>query len=94
MEMFCDSALGYAELMRSHIDKEDLVLYPMGDQAMTQADQEELAAAFDKVEADGKAVREKYEAMADLMGEKFGVKALTGDEPRSMPGCHGGAGCM
>ncbi len=52
----------YASLLRSHIDKEDHVLYPMADQLLSSADQEALADAFDRVETEeiGEGVHEKY----------------------------------
>lgn len=52
----------YASLLRSHINKEDNVLYPMADRLLSDADQEALTEAFDRVEADeiGEGVREKH----------------------------------
>jgi len=52
----------YASLLRSHIDKEDNVLYPMADRLLSRADQEALTSAFDRVEAEemGEGVHEKY----------------------------------
>ncbi len=42
---------GYVNLLRSHIGKENQVLFRMADQMLTPAEQEELLAAFAKVAA-------------------------------------------
>ena len=58
--------LAYVRLLRLHIDKEDNVLYPMADQILTAADQTELAAAFERVEAEemGEGTHERYHQLA------------------------------
>ncbi len=66
-----DAMLGYVELLRSHIDKENEILFPMGDSVLSETDQKELAEAFDKVEAEemGEGVHEKYHELAHRLGE-------------------------
>ena len=62
----------YTELLRSHIFKENNVLFPMADHMLSGADQAELAEAFDKVEAEeiGPGVHERYHRLAhELAGE-------------------------
>lgn len=61
-----DNLLGYAALLRQHIDKEDNVLYPMADRMFTDADQKALGDAFDKVEAEemGEGTHEKFHQIA------------------------------
>lgn len=61
-----DNLLGYVQLLRAHIAKEDGVLYPMADQILAPQDQEELTAAFDRVEAEeiGEGVHDKYHQLA------------------------------
>jgi hemerythrin-like domain-containing protein len=61
-----DNLLGYVQLLRAHIAKEDGVLFPMADQILAPQDQEELTAAFDRVEAEeiGEGVHEKYHQLA------------------------------
>lgn len=44
---------GYAELLRSHISKENNVLFRMADRALTQADQEKLLEGFREAESSG-----------------------------------------
>lgn len=58
--------LSYVRLLRLHIDKEDNVLYPLADRILTDADQDELAAAFAQVEAEeiGEGTHERYHQLA------------------------------
>jgi hemerythrin-like domain-containing protein len=60
------SLLGYVRLLRMHIDKEDNILYPIADRILTPADQTELTAAFDQVEAEemGEGTHERYHRLA------------------------------
>jgi hemerythrin-like domain-containing protein len=61
-----DNLFGYVQLLRAHIAKEDGVLFPMADQLLVAQDQEELTAAFDRVEAEeiGEGVHDKYHQLA------------------------------
>jgi hemerythrin-like domain-containing protein len=45
-----DNAKGYITLMLNHIDKEDNVLYPMGDQRFSNEKDVELYEGFEKIE--------------------------------------------
>ena len=58
--------LAFVRLLRAHIDKEDNVLYPMADQILTATDQADLAAAFERVEAEemGEGTHERYHQLA------------------------------
>jgi hemerythrin-like domain-containing protein len=58
--------LDYVRLLRLHIDKEDNILYPIADQVLTPTDQTEMAAAFDRVEAEemGEGTHERYHQLA------------------------------
>jgi len=42
---------GYIELLRNHIAKENQVLFPMADRALSAEDQDDLAHAFERFEA-------------------------------------------
>jgi hemerythrin-like domain-containing protein len=44
------AARGYAHLLRQHIAKENEVLFPIAEKLLTEAEQREIAAGFDKVE--------------------------------------------
>jgi len=67
-----DNLSTYVQLLRGHIDREDNILFPMADRILTPEDQEALAEAFEKVEAEemGEGVHEKYHQLAhDLAKE-------------------------
>ncbi len=61
-----DALLAYADLLGSHIAKENNVLFHMADQMLPLEEQEELAAAFDRVEAEemGEGTHERYHQLA------------------------------
>ncbi len=54
------------EHLRSHIDKENEVLFPLADKVFTPEDQQTLVASFEKHEAEeiGAGVHEKYHQLA------------------------------
>ena len=60
----------YAALLRSHIAKENNVLFPLADRLMNADDQRELEAAFERVEAEetGPGEHERLAAIADRLG--------------------------
>ena len=66
-----DNLLAYASLLRSHIYKEDNILYPMANQAFSETDQAALAAEFARVERDiiGADVQETYRRVARELAE-------------------------
>lgn len=47
------AARGYAHLLRQHIAKENQVLFPMADRLLTDCDQQEITAGFDRLEQEG-----------------------------------------
>jgi hemerythrin-like domain-containing protein len=49
---YARNARGYIDLLTRHIDKEDNVLYPMADRALSPAEQDELLEGFEQVERD------------------------------------------
>jgi hemerythrin-like domain-containing protein len=59
----------YIALLKQHIDKEETVLYPMGDARLTEAKNKELLAGFDKVENEriGSGRHEQFHAMIDKL---------------------------
>jgi len=61
---------GYVELLRAHIHKENTVLFPMAEEALTPADKEELIAAFERVEREemGEGIHERYHQLAHELG--------------------------
>ena len=59
----------YIALLKQHIDKEDTVLYPMGDARLSEAKNKELLAGFDKIENEriGPGKHEQFHAMMDKL---------------------------
>ena len=60
-------ALEYISFLRTHIEKENTVLFPMGDQFIPEEDQAGLIAAFEHHEETvmGKGIHEELHAMLD-----------------------------
>ncbi len=71
LETAADGLLGYVELLRSHISKENDVLFPMADAVLTEQDRGELEAAFERVEAEemGEGVHERYHELAHRLAQ-------------------------
>jgi hemerythrin-like domain-containing protein len=63
------NALGYVQLLRQHIYKEDNILFPMADRVIPADQQEKLVEDFEQVEREetGEGVHEKYEALAEVL---------------------------
>ena len=59
----------YIALLKQHIDKEDTVLYPMGDARITNEKDKELLAGFDRIEKEriGSGKHEQFHAMIDKL---------------------------
>jgi hemerythrin-like domain-containing protein len=59
----------YAALLHQHILKENNILFPMADQAIPLANQEQVAEDFERVEHEetGAGVHEKYLALAESL---------------------------
>ena len=56
----------YTDFLSNHICKENNILYPMGNQAFSDDDQDYLRQEFDKVQASmGKDFHERYHKMVD-----------------------------
>jgi len=68
-DQIIQNALGYASLLRQHIQKEDLILFPMADRVIPMGEQERVADDFEQVEHDetGEGVHEKYLALAERL---------------------------
>jgi hemerythrin-like domain-containing protein len=74
-EALAQSARSYATLLAQHIQKEDSILFPMGDKVLSEAAQQELVAEFDRIEAEhiGPGVHERYHHMIDELDPKAGA---------------------
>lgn len=75
IEKFVGHAQGYAQLLRAHIKKEDGVLFPLADRILSEADQEKLLVAFDKVETDhmGEDTHQNYLHLIESLADRLGV---------------------
>lgn len=63
---FETNANGYTELLRAHIEKENTVLFPMGDRAIPQGEQDRLLRDFERHEETvmGAGVHERLDEFA------------------------------
>ncbi|GMQ80492.1 MAG: hemerythrin domain-containing protein [Planctomycetia bacterium] len=90
---FVENARGYVRLLREHINKENHCLFPMADQALSEAEQKELAASIDRVQREvlDPGTEEKYVAIAQQLADKLGVQQTP--SPAGVPGgCHAAGG--
>jgi hemerythrin-like domain-containing protein len=64
-----DALQNYIEMLRAHIYKEDNILYPMGDNFLSEEDDRSLVDQFDYIEEHemGPGVHEKYHEMIDRL---------------------------
>ncbi|MFB3786074.1 MAG: hemerythrin domain-containing protein [bacterium] len=76
LQQFARHANAYVGLLREHIRKEDHCLFPMANQAMSEADQQDLASRFHHVESQemGEGTHERYLAIAEALAAKYGVE--------------------
>ena len=63
------NALGYAGLLREHIQEGDRVLFPMADEMIPVAQHASITQGFEHVEHEetGEGVHEKYLALAEAL---------------------------
>ena len=63
------NALGYVNLLRNHIHKEDNILFPLAGRVIPAERQESLTEAFDYIEHEetGEGVHEKYLGLAEKL---------------------------
>jgi hemerythrin-like domain-containing protein len=61
------NARAYIDLLGPHIDKEDMILYPMADRALSATRQNELSEAFERVESEiiGAGRHEQFHALIE-----------------------------
>ena len=72
---FREAAIAYVQLMRAHIDKENHVLFPMGDRLLPQAEQQRLLKAFNHHEESvmGPGVHEHLHEVLHHLSEKYSI---------------------
>jgi hemerythrin-like domain-containing protein len=69
-QIWADAASSYVYLLRSHIMKEDNILFAMAEQMLTKSEQQELSEAFERVERD-KLGPGTHERLHDLMDRLY-----------------------
>ncbi|MEL1134466.1 hemerythrin domain-containing protein [Desulfitobacterium sp. THU1] len=71
--LFVEAAKGYINLMRAHIEKENSVLFPMGDQKIPMDVQAQLLEQFEGFEEEimGKGTHEKLHETLHKFEEKY-----------------------
>ena len=92
LKWFIQHGRSYVKLLHEHIHKEDICLFPAADHRLTDYDQEQLMAAFEKAEAEpaGRATRDACLAIADELAQRFGVARASTAPPGNNAGCgHG-----
>lgn len=75
LQRFVDHAQSYVRLLREHILKEDLCLFPMANRVLTENDQRALMSAFERVEHDemGLGIHEDYLDLANELADHLDV---------------------
>ncbi len=74
---WAQAAEQYAALLRSHIDKENMVLFPMAERLLSTSELEDVAEDFEKLETEkmGAGTHERLHAkMARLLEEVHGAR--------------------
>ena len=72
-DLFAKSAKSYVRLMRSHIEKENTVLFKLGDKVLPATEQMRLLEAFEVFEEQvmGAGTHEKLHSMLDRFEKKY-----------------------
>ncbi len=75
LKWFIQHGQSYEKLIREHIRKEDICLFPAANHRLTQHDQEQLLIAFEKIEAEkiGREIHERFLGLANELAERLGV---------------------
>jgi hemerythrin-like domain-containing protein len=87
---FADSAKQFASLLRGHIQKEDNILYPMADDALSPETQERLVTEFARAEEaqGGQAARDGFVTTAAQLADRYAQLSPHHGRPDA-----GGFGC-
>ncbi len=70
---FAKNARGYSNLLRMHIQKENMILFAIADQRLSTADDEAIAAGFEKIENEkvGAGKHEAYHALLRRLRDAY-----------------------
>lgn len=76
IDMFVGDASEYIDLLRSHIEKENNVLFVLADKILSEETQEKLFEKFEEFEEEviGNGIHEKLHSMIDKWAEVFDAK--------------------
>ena len=86
---FAQNALGYAGLLRQHIQKEDQILFPMADRMMSADDESVLLTQFEQAEAEvGEGTHERLLKIAESLAKQYGVSTEHLDHLKHHGGHH------
>lgn len=68
-----ESARDYIELLREHISKEDMVLYPMAEKSLSPETDAAMLARFEKIESEeiGEGRHEEFHAMLEKLESEY-----------------------
>jgi len=91
LKWFIQHGQSYLNLLKEHIRKEDICLFPAANHRLTEKDQEQLLAAIEKIEAEeiGQETHEACLCIANELADRFGVPRTTIGQPDHDParGC-------
>lgn len=73
--VIAENAMGYVQLLREHIMKEDSILYPLADRVLSPDDQQELERRFEEIETEvmGPGVHERYHRLLEGLERQSGL---------------------
>jgi len=91
LKWFIQHGQSYLKLLREHIRKEDICLFPAANHRLTERDQEQLLAAFEKVETEeiGQATHDLWLKIADELADRLGVPRAPSQPAHVLEGEHG-----
>ncbi|NLY02267.1 MAG: hemerythrin [Rhodopirellula sp.] len=86
LKWFVQHGRSYLNLLREHIRKEDTCLFPAANHRLKEKDQEQLLAAFEKVEAEevGPGIYDGFLRIANELSSRFGVPRATIGDPNDV----------
>ncbi len=75
VKAYATAAMGYAALLRAHIQKEDNILFPAAENLLSQSELDALRVQFDLTEREhmGEGTHERYLALARDLAIEYGV---------------------
>jgi hemerythrin-like domain-containing protein len=79
LKWFVQHSRSYLKLLREHIHKEDVCLFPAANHRLTEKDQKQLLAGFEKVEAEeiGPGVHDRFLRSVNELSDRLGVPRAT-----------------